>query len=141
MPELDYTHRDVVDKLGVRAGYTVAFDERGAELDGDLKSRLLQRCAGVACGQETVDLVLATVDAATDSRALLVHWKGHLKPTGGIWLLSPKRGCPGYIDQRRLIEAGAAAGLVDNKVCSMSPTVSALRFVIRRSDRGKSTTM
>ena len=42
---------------------------------------------------------------------------------------------PGYVDQNDLIAAGGPAGLVDNKVCSVSDTVSAMRFVIRRVDR------
>jgi ligand-binding sensor domain-containing protein len=54
---------------------------------------------------------------------------------GGIWLLSPKRGLPGYVNQSELIAAGLEAGLVDNKSCSVSETTSGLRFVIRRADR------
>nr|MBA2451381.1 DUF3052 family protein [Chloroflexota bacterium] len=67
--------------------------------------------------------------------ALLETWKPRLQPNGGIWLLTPKRGQPGYVDQRELIAAGLAAGLVDNKVCSVSDTTSAMRFVIRKADR------
>jgi hypothetical protein len=33
-------------------------------------------------------------------------------------------------------EAGLATGLVDNKVCAIDATWSALRFVVRRADRG-----
>ncbi len=70
-----------------------------------------------------------------DVVALLQHWRSRLEPAGGIWLLTPKRGQPGYVDQRDLIAAGLAAELVDNKVCSVSDTTSAMRFVIRKRDR------
>jgi hypothetical protein len=50
-------------------------------------------------------------------------------------VLTPKRGLPGYVNTADLIPLGAAAGLVDNKVCSVSERVSGMRFVIRRVDR------
>jgi len=40
-----------------------------------------------------------------------------------------------YLNQSDLIPLGLAAGLVDNKICSVSDTESAMRFVIRRKDR------
>jgi hypothetical protein len=39
------------------------------------------------------------------------------------------------VDLRELIGAGPAAGLVDNKSCSVSDTTSGMRFVIRLADR------
>ena len=50
-------------------------------------------------------------------------------------MLTPKRGQVGYIDQRELILAGPAARVVDNKTCSVSETLSGIRFVIRKKDR------
>jgi len=54
---------------------------------------------------------------------------------GVVLLLSPKREQPGYVDHRALIDAGPDARMVDNKSCSVSGTVSGIRFVIRRADR------
>jgi len=71
----------------------------------------------------------------TDAVEVLKKWRQHLTPSGGIWLLTAKRGQPGYVDQRELITAGQQAEVVDNKICSVSPTVSAMRFVIRKKDR------
>jgi len=135
-PERDYSGRDVVDKLGVRAGQAVALDERAWELDGDLRGRILSRAhRPPASGGEPLDLVLVSVADTTDVVEVLRRWRVTLKPAGAIWLLSPKRGRPGYVDQRHLIAAGAEAGLVDNKSCSVSDAISAMRFVIRRRDR------
>ena len=66
---------------------------------------------------------------------ILVDAIAPLADNGFIWLLTPKRGQPGYVDQRELILAGPAAGVVDNKICSVSDTQSAMRFVIRKIDR------
>ncbi len=78
---------------------------------------------------------MAVIDETTDAVALLKKWRQHLTPSGGIWLLTTKRGQPGYVDQRTLIVAGQQAEVVDNKICAISSTVSAMRFVIRKKDR------
>ncbi len=83
-------------------------------------------------GRRPVDVVLIAVDADTDARAVLAAWKPRLVPDGGIWLLTPKRTQPGYVDQRLLIEAGLDVGLVDNKSISVSDSTSGMRWVIRR---------
>jgi hypothetical protein len=135
-PERDYSHRDVVDKLGIMPGHVVAFDETAAPLDADLRERVLARSARAPAEEaEPVDVVLVAADADTDARAVLSAWRHRIVPNGGIWLLTPKRDRPGYVDQRLLIEAGLQAGLVDNKSVSVSATTSAMRWVIRRRDR------
>jgi hypothetical protein len=136
MADKDYSHRDVVDKLGIKPGHAVAFADVAGPLDGALRERVLERAGRPpAADDELIDVVLATADRDTDATALLARWKPRLRPNGGIWLLTPKRGQAGYVDQRGLIPAGLAAGLVDNKSCSASEATSGMRFVIRRSDR------
>ncbi len=132
----DYSHRDVVDKLGIKPGHAVAFDEAQGSLDAELRRRALDRAGRPpADDAESVDVVLAAADAETNAVALLLRWRARIQPAGGIWLLTPKRGQPGYVDQRALIPAGQQAGVVDNKSCSVSDTVSGMRFVIRKADR------
>jgi hypothetical protein len=136
LAERDYSHRDVVDKLGIKPGFAVAFDHAPTEIDAGLRERALDRAGRPAAGDaEPVDVVLVGADASTDVEAVLSRWRGRIDPAGGIWLLTPKRGQPGYVDQRELILAGPAAGVVDNKTCSVSETVSGIRFVIRKIDR------
>ncbi|HEX8219745.1 MAG TPA: DUF3052 family protein [Chloroflexia bacterium] len=137
MPDRDYSHRDVTDKLGIKPGSIVAFDEQAAPLDEALRRKVLERTGRDPAGpEEPADVVLATLHAGMDAAMLLRTWRSHIKPSGGIWLLTPKRGQPGYLDQRELIQAGGEAGLVDNKSCSVDETTSGMHFVIRRSDRG-----
>ena len=136
MAERDYSHRDVVDKLGIKPGYAVAFALEAREIDAGLRERILLKTGRPpAEDDEAVDVVLAFIDHTIPATEVLKHWKPRLNPTGGIWLLTAKRGQPGYVDQRELIEAGGEAGVVDNKVCSISDIVSAMRFVIRKRDR------
>jgi hypothetical protein len=136
MPEKTYQDRSVLEKLGVQPGYAVAFANAVWEIELDLPQRVLERIGrSLALEDEALDLVLAVIDETTDAVALLNTWRQRLKPNGGIWLLTAKRGQPGYVDQRDLIVAGQQAEVVDNKVCSISATASAMRFVIRKKDR------
>ena len=137
-PERDYSHRDVVDKLGIKPGYALAFDESSAAIDPGLRTRALEKSGrDVASDGEPVDVVLVAANASTDVESVLKAWRQRIDPAGGIWLLTPKRGQTGYVDQTELILVGPAAGVVDNKICSVSATTSAMRFVIRKVNRPK----
>ena len=137
MPEKNYADRDLLDKLGIKAGQAVAFVQTTRELNPELSRRISERTGRPPADEaETLDIVLAVIDETIDAAALLQQWRQRLAPNGSIWLLTPKRGQPGYVDQRELIAAGQQAGVVDNKICSVSPMLSAMRFVIRKKDRG-----
>ena len=136
MESANYSRRDVLDKLGIKPGMAIVFDAGVALLDEALRHRILARVGRAPSVQgEPADVVLACVRNSGEAAEALGLWKPRLKLAGGIWLLSAKCGQTGHVDQRDLIAAGLAAGLVDNKVCSISATVSAMRFVIRRTDR------
>jgi Protein of unknown function (DUF3052) len=135
MSERDYSHRDVLDKLGIKQGHKLAFDETDSNIPSTLKERVLARDVETYVDGDGIDVVLVAISASADPVEVLERWKPLIKPNGGIWLLTPKRGQPGYVDQNVLIEAGKLAGLVDNKVCSIDDQMSAMRFVIRKSDR------
>jgi hypothetical protein len=135
MPDRDYSHRSVVDKLGIKPGHAVVIASHGY-VDDDLRAQIRDRVGrNLAEDGEKADVILVDVDDRSDPVAVLAGWKRRLIPAGGIWLLSRKRGRPGYLDQRTFIDAGGPAGLVDNKICSVSDTITAMRFVIRRRDR------
>ena len=137
-PERDYSHRSVVDKLGIKPGHAVAFEAAPRPIAGELQAEALDRAGREqASADEPADVVLVGADDSTDALAILSAWRTRIDPAGGIWLLTPKRGQPGYVDQRELILLGPQAGLVDNKICSIDERTSALRFVIRRTDRAR----
>ena len=134
--ERDYSHRDVVDKLGIKPGHALAFDQAPLPVDPALRTRALDKAGRAeAADDEPVDVVLVGADASTAVETVLAKWRQKIDPAGGIWLLTPKRGQAGYIDQTELILAGPAAGVVDNKTCSVSDSTSGIRFVIRKVDR------
>jgi hypothetical protein len=65
--------------------------------------------------------------------ARLEKLKTSLVPNGALWIIRPK-GRP-EISERAVMDAGKAAGLVDVKVVSFSPTHTAEKFVIPRAAR------
>jgi hypothetical protein len=63
--------------------------------------------------------------------------KATLAPADGLWIAWPKKTAKldTDLDFDAVQSAGLAAGLVDNKSCSIDETWQALRFVHRRADR------
>jgi Protein of unknown function (DUF3052) len=99
--ERDYSQRDVLDQLGVKPGQSVALAT--TFLDEALRARLLERLGrSLAAPDEPLDLVLVDVDDAANPVELLCSWRARLTPAGGIWVLTGKRGRPGYVDQNEL---------------------------------------
>lgn len=136
MAERDYSQRDSVDKLGVKPGHIVVFANQESHIDTNIRERLLERTGRPPAEEhEAVDVVFAWIDDIAHTLAILQHWRPRLKPHGAIWLITAKRGQVDYVDQRELIAIGSQAQVVDNKICSLSATRSAMRFVIRKRDR------
>jgi len=136
MAHKDYSHRLVVDKLGLTPGAAIAVASFGSSHEAALLADVAIRTGRSFVAEGALaDIVLLAVAEGDDVAAILRIWEQWIPPSGAIWVLTPKRGQPGYIVQDLLIASGAEARLVDNKVCSISDRTSAMRFVIRRTDR------
>lgn len=126
-PERDYSHRSLMDKLGVRDRQTIAVvgvDDPNF-LD-DLADSVPEFCGG------TPDRACDLIFYAVRDRSDLVEVKNlarHLLRSGAIWAVYPK-GKPQLIRDVDIIATAKAAGLIDNKVCKFSETHTALRLCI-----------
>lgn len=133
-----YAARDVTDKLGIKPGGRLrALGRADQALLAKVRAKTGRR---LASRQVRPDLVLYWPRVAAEITATLTDLKNQIEPAGGIWVVSAKRGHEAFsraphLPDATLIAAGLAAGLVDNKVCSLSEHENAMRFVIRRSDR------
>ncbi|MBI3177390.1 MAG: DUF3052 family protein [Chloroflexi bacterium] len=139
MPDKDYSHRDVTDKLSLEQGFVVRVVGKGAP---DLLARARQKTGrGLARSAKTpADVILYWPKSSSEITPTLIELRQAITPNGGIWVITAKRNCTSaggmaYFNQDALIPLGAAAGLVDNKICSLSDSESAMRFVIRKKDR------
>lgn len=127
MPEVkDFSHRSLIEKLGVRQGHRVSlFGVRDEEFVGQLRAAGAEISVGRR--REESDHLFLAVESTADLAKI-----GGLEPSmarnGAAWVVYPK----GRKDLREadVIRVGVAAGLVDNKVVRFSDTHTALRFVI-----------
>lgn len=137
MAEKDYSHRDILDKLGLKPGQAVRVVGGG---DRGLLARVRERVGRGRIRRGVADVVLYWPKTAGEITSTLAALKQGLAPNGGIWVFTAKRGQTSasgmaYLNQTDLIPLGLAAGLVDNKSCSASDRESGMRFVIRRAAR------
>lgn len=136
MTEKTDKERDVLDKLGIREGMRLRLE--GA-IPTDLEERLSAR-EGVEIdrdGGDPVHVLLAALDEASATRATLAELRPAILLDGAIWILTPKKGQPGYLKQEALIPLARSVGLVDNKICSIDASTSAIRFVVPLAQREK----
>jgi hypothetical protein len=124
--------RPLLDKLGVKAGAKVCVVDLD---DPGFLSLLRKRTSDIVLRKPRTpcDLVFLGAQQPSDLRRLGVI-KTWIEPNGAIWVVRPKGGRSALRDID-VIEAGLAAGLVDNKIASFSDTHGAMRLVFRLRDR------
>ena len=130
-PERDYSHRSLLDKLGVTADLSVSIvGIRDADFLRDISARTKNIVRGrAAAGSALIFLGAESLSDLFDLRAL----RDTIAKNGGVWVVYPKG--QKHIREIDVINAGKSAGLVDNKVASFSATHTALRFVIPLANR------
>jgi len=125
-PERDYSHRSLLDKLGVKPGQRICVlgvndTEFHKELAAAIPNVTLEKL------QKESDLILLGADDLT-RLAKIQSLGASLKRDGAIWVVYPKG--QKHIREADVMAAGKSAGFTDNKVCKFSETHTALRFVI-----------
>ena len=120
-----------LDKIGAKPEWrasAVGIDDRG------FLKEMGDRIAQLSIGRVLEDsdaIFFGATDAAQLSR--LAALKRSLKPAGALWVIRPKG--RKEISEQSVMAAGKAAGLVDVKVVSFSPTHTAEKFVIPVKNR------
>jgi hypothetical protein len=127
----NYSHRTRLQKIGVKPEWRVSVVSVG---DPGFIEELRAAAAHVTVGR-VVDESDAIFFGAVNAKELvrLVTLKRSMKQNGALWVIRPK-GRP-EISERAVMDAGKAAGLVDVKVISFSPTHTGEKFVIPVANR------
>ena len=117
----------LLDKLGIRPGMRVALLDVA---DPDIRPQIGERTTDLTEGwpEPDTDIVLFGADSI-DALERLADLATRIRPNGAIWVVS-RKGPERTLRDVDVIDAGIAAGLVDNKVASFSRTHTALRLVI-----------
>jgi hypothetical protein len=132
--ETDYSHRTVVQKLGIKP-------EQRVEIAGDVGTGL-RRDVKEALGRGLVrsgelDGAIVGVESLDEAKECLTLYRQRLRDTGYLWMVTRKRGHERYLNQMSLVPYAKRLGLIDNKTCSVDEERSAIRFVIPRALRGR----
>jgi hypothetical protein len=129
-----YSGTPLADKLGIREGSAVAIlsapSEFFLELPPDVRVRRQARGAA--------DVVLAFFVQQKKLDQRLPQLGAMVFPSGGLWVAWPKKSSGVATDLTDYVVRSLVLprGLVDNKVCAINETWSALRFVWRLENRG-----
>ena len=129
-----YSGTPLVQKLGIKSGFRVAFPEAPETfpaLLGDLPERV------VLVSEGPIDLAVTFVKSRADLLARFALAARRLTPAGILWVAWPKKasGMATDLNENVVRDVGLAAGLVDTKVCAIDEIWSGLKFVIRLKDR------
>jgi hypothetical protein len=129
----DYSGTPVAKKLGITEGATLALVEAPSGWAIDLPSGVTvkRRVGGHA------DVVVAFFTSARALESRLDQLAAMVFPAGGLWIAWPKKasGMATDLGDNAIRVAALTRGLVDNKVCALDETWSALRLVWRRENR------
>jgi hypothetical protein len=88
-------------------------------------------------GDALFDVIVVFVSWRAELEAELDRLRDHMAPACGLWVAWPKKAAavPTDMSDNVVREVALPTGLVDNKVCAIDETWSALRLVIRRENR------
>ena len=117
----------LLDKLGIRPGMRVSL----LDIDDEtIRPLIADRTSDVTEGwpEPDTDVVLLGADSMAQLEPLPAL-AARIRPNGAIWVVS-RKGKASTLRDVEVMGAGKASGLIDNKVCSFSPTHTALRLVI-----------
>ncbi len=126
-----YSGTPLPKKLGIKSGSRVRL------LNAPDGFELHDLPPDVSCSDSGFDVALAFCLEIADIESSIRTLREHMAINAGIWLAWPKRayGMKSECNDGVVRTMGLSTGLVDNKVCAIDETWSALRFVIRVKDR------
>lgn len=143
LPEAGYSKRPLSEKLGFRAGMTVAFiglpealEHLAASAEFGAVARLDDWSAPLDRGR--FDAVHAFTSRRDEVEAHLAALEAAIRPDGMIWVSWPKKASkvPTDVTEDVIRNAALALDLVDVKVAAIDAIWSGLKLMIRKDRRG-----
>ena len=128
-----YSGTPLATKLGIREATTLALLDAPVDLPLELPARVVVKRQA----RGSVDIALAFFTRRATFRRRLDALGQMVFPAGGLWIAWPKKASGLATDMTDHVIRGDALpkGLVDNKVCAVDDTWSALRLVWRLENR------
>ena len=130
-------HGSGAERLGLQAGMIVMEIGYDDDVDSDLRSQVEEVTGEELVAEDSDEVVDAVLlwyrDGDGDLADLLVDAIAPLAESGFIWLLTPKRGRPGYVEASDIAEAASIAGLSQTSIASAGTDWAAARLAGRKS--------
>jgi Protein of unknown function (DUF3052) len=127
----------IAERMGIAPGMVVQELGYDDDVDADLRDAIEERSGEEMVDEdsdEVVDVVFLWYrEDDGDLVDVLVDAIAPLADNGFIWLLTPKRGRPGYVEPSDIAEAAPTAGLSQTSLATVGPDWSAARLVTRKS--------
>ena len=134
---MSQTSAGVAERMGVRPGAVVMEIGYDDDCDEQLREAIEERSGDEMVDEdsdEVVDVVLLWFrEGDGDLTDALVDAIAPLADDGVIWLMTPKRGRPGYVEPSDIAEAASVAGLSQTSITTVSTEWTGARLVGRRS--------
>ena len=131
-----YSGTPLAKKLGIESGHRVGLIGAPEGFEATLEGlpedvRLSRRAAG------RFDVIVFFTKRAAELERRFGRLAARLDKAGGLWVAWPKKasGVATDVVEGLVRRTGLGGGLVDNKICAIDETWSALRFVYRLRDR------
>jgi len=133
-----YSATPLARKLGIKSGHVIAlldapsgFEQLLAPLPDGVETRVSLEGGG------PFDVVICFTTLRKELERYVAEVRPVLTAAGGLWIAWPKKasGLPTEVGEHTVREVALPTGLVDNKVCAIDATWSAVRLVIRRELR------
>ena len=135
-----YSKKSLVEKLGIKAGFKVAFVDPADDYARNL-GRLPDGVRTIKSDglKRELDFIHVFGKSRKDMEAKIARLKRCLLADGMLWASWPKgsSGVETDLNENVLREIGLKNGLVDVKVCAVDEVWSGLKFVYRLKDRPK----
>ena len=128
-----YSGTPLATKLGIKTGMSLVLLLAPSDFHMELPTGVVVRRQA----RDRADVVLAFNTQMARIEPRVQAWGSMVFPSGGLWLAWPKKasGGPTDITDGALRSVLLPRGMVDNKVCAVDATWTALRFVWRRELR------
>lgn len=121
--------KPLLDKLGVKPGMRVAVIDVD---DAEFHRELAERAEILAKPKEGIEMVFLGVKGAADMKRL-AKLKDTIARDGTVWVVF-RKGRKDF-NENDVLRLGLESGLVDVKVVRFSDTHTALKYVIRKTER------
>lgn len=134
-----YSGASLMKKLGIKDGSRVLLLGAPAEFElGELPSgAAVTRATRPRSANVAFDVAVVFVRRAHNLESVFRAASAAVEQEGGIWIAWPKKasGVVTDVGEAFIRQSILATDYVDNKVCALDETWSALRFVLRTSAR------